>query len=264
MNILKKFEENENLFLYSKSDDYYFKIQYVPRKGETELTKSLGRHQVDYEGKISPDYWVDIPSFSTAMTAIERSIKLLGIYFETQKPEKLIGRILETTSNETNLVIDFFLGSGTTTAVAQKLGRKWIGIEMGDHFWTVVIPRMKKVLFYDKSGISKEKDVKERYNENKAGGFFKYQILEQYEDMLDNLEINTLDNEQMEVELRDKYLALFSEYETRDNPSLLNIDQLKNPFSYKLKVNLEEVGTGGNCSRLPETFNYLLGLKVKN
>ncbi|MDD3632360.1 MAG: DNA methyltransferase [Candidatus Syntrophosphaera sp.] len=262
----KKFKENhENLFLYSKSDDYYFKIQYVPRKGETELTKSLGRHQVDYEGKISPDYWVDIPSFSTAMTAIERSIKLLGIYFETQKPEKLIGRILETTSNETNLVIDFFLGSGTTTAVAQKLGRKWIGIEMGDHFWTVVIPRMKKVLFYDKSGISKEKDVKERYNENKAGGFFKYQILEQYEDTLDNLEINTLDNEQMEVELRDKYLLrYFLEYETRDNPSLLNIDQLKNPFSYKLKVNLEEVGEPEEIVvDLPETFNYLLGLKVK-
>jgi len=68
--------------------------------------------------------------------------------------------------------MDFFLGSGTTTAVAQKLRRKWIGIEMGDHFWTVIIPRMKKVLFYDKSGISKDKDVKKIYNENQAGGFF--------------------------------------------------------------------------------------------
>ena len=262
----KKFKENhENLFLYSRSDDYYFKIQYVPRKGETELTKSLGRHQVDYEGKISPDYWVDIPSFSTAMTAGERSIKLLRIYFETQKPEKLIGRILETTSNESNLVMDFFLGSGTTTAVAQKLGRKWIGIEMGDHFWTVVMPRMKKVLFYDRSGISKEKDVKERYNENKAGGFFKYQILEQYEDTLDNLEINTIDNEQMELEFGDKYLLrYFLEYETKDNPSLLNIEKLQSPFSYKLKVNLEEVGEPEEMVvDLPETFNYLLGIKVK-
>jgi len=46
------------------------------------------------------------------------------------------------------------------------------------------LPRMKKVLFFDKSGISKEKDVKEKYNENNAGGFFKYYELEQYEDVL--------------------------------------------------------------------------------
>ena len=44
-------------------------------------------------------------------------------------------------------------------------------VEMGEHFYTVVLPRMKKVLAYDKSEISKEKDVKEKYNENNAGGF---------------------------------------------------------------------------------------------
>jgi hypothetical protein len=73
--------------------------------------------------------------------------------------------------------MDFFLGSGTTTAVAHKLGRKWLGVEMGEHFYTVVLPRMKKVLAGDKSGISKE--VKWQ-----GGGFFKYYELEQYEDTL--------------------------------------------------------------------------------
>ena len=185
--------------------------------------------------------------------------------FQTRNSEILLKRVSESTSNESNLVMDFFLGSGTTTAVAQKLGRKWIGIEMGDHFWTVVMPRMKKVLFYDKSGISKEKDVKERYNENKAGGFFKYQVLEQYEDTLDNLEINNLEKEQIELEFGDKYLLrYFLEYETKANPSLLNIDKLQSPFSYKLKVNLEEVGEPEEMVvDLPETFNYLLGIKVK-
>ena len=81
--------------------------------------------------------------------------------------------------------MDFFSGSGTTTAVAHKLKRKWIGIEMGEHFYTVILPRMKKVLAYDKSGISKEKDVREKYNEKNAGGFFKYYELEQYEETLD-------------------------------------------------------------------------------
>jgi len=197
--------------------------------------------------------WCDIPGYHSNWD------------FPTENSEILLKRVIESTSDEGNLVMDFFLGSGTTTAVAHKLGRKWIGIEMGDHFWTVVMPRMKKVLFYDKSGISKEKDVKERYNENKAGGFFKYQVLEQYEDTLDNLEINNLEKEQMELEFGNKYLLrYFLEYETKANPSLLNIDKLQSPFSYKLKVNLEEVGEPEEMVvDLPETFNYLLGIKVK-
>src|SRR5690606_30972110 len=94
--------------------------------------------------------------------------------FPTENSEILLKRVIESTSNEGNLVMYFFLGSGTTTAVAHKLGRRWIGIEMGEHFYTVVLPRMKKVLAYDKSGISREKDVKEKYNKDNAGGFFKY------------------------------------------------------------------------------------------
>ena len=180
-----KFKENhETLLLYSKDEYYYFQIQYVPRKGDEDLKKRIGKYELNYEGKISPDYWVDIPSFATAMTSGERSVKMIGLYFETQKPEKLLKRVIETVSNEDDLVMDFFLGSGTTTATAHKLKRKWIGIEMGEHFYSVVLPRMKKVLFFDKSGISKEKDVKEKYNENNAGGFFKYYELEQYEDVL--------------------------------------------------------------------------------
>ncbi|MFQ6071240.1 MAG: DNA methyltransferase, partial [Methanosarcinales archaeon] len=116
--------------------------------------------------------WIDIPGYSQAQ------------HFPTENSEILLKRVIESTSNKGDLVLDFFLGSGTTTAVAHKLGRKWIGVEMGEHFYSVVLPRMKKVLAYDKSGISKEKDVKENYNKNKAGGFFKYYDLEQYEQTL--------------------------------------------------------------------------------
>lgn len=162
--------------------------------------------------------------------------------FQTENSEILLKRVIASTSNESDLIMDFFLGSGTTTAVAHKLKRKWIGVEMGEHFWSVVLPRMKKVLAYDKSGISKEKDVKEKYNEKTAGGFFKYHILEQYEDSLDNIELK--ENKQAQLKFGDDYLLkYFLDYETRENPSLLNIEHLKNPFSYKLKVNLEEVGS---------------------
>jgi len=104
--------------------------------------------------------------------------------FPTENSEAPLKRVIESTSNEGDLVMDFFLGSGTTTAVAHKLKRKWIGVEMGEHFYTIVLPRMKKVLAYDKSGISKEEDVKEKYNKNNAGGFFKYYELEQFEEIL--------------------------------------------------------------------------------
>jgi len=203
--------------------------------------------------KILKNNWTDIPGYTRKWG------------FLTENSEILLKRVIESTSDERNLVMDFFLGSGTTTAVAHKLGRKWIGIEMGDHFWSVVMPRMKKVLFYDQSGISKEKDVQENYNEKKAGGFFQYQVLEQYEDTLDNLEIREPEGEQIDLSLSDEYLLrYFIDYETRENSSLLNIEKLKTPFSYKLKVNLEEVGEPREVIvDLPETFNYLLGLKVK-
>ncbi|MGB9681145.1 MAG: site-specific DNA-methyltransferase [Minisyncoccia bacterium] len=124
--------------------------------------KTVGSNWTDIPGYVSPPKWG----------------------FSTENHEKLLKRVIETASNEGDLVMDFFLGSGTTIAVAHKLKRKWIGVEMGEHFYSVVLPRMKKVLAYDKSGISKEKDVKEKYNENNAGGFFKYYELEQYEDVL--------------------------------------------------------------------------------
>ena len=142
----------------------YIDLQGNLVKGEPEMLQSA------YE--IIDTSWLDIPGYSTTWN------------FRTENSEILLKRVIESTSNEGDLVLDFFLGSGTTTAVAHKLGRKWIGIEMGEHFYSVVLPRMKKVLAYDKSGISKEKDVKEKYNQQKAGGFFKYYELEQYEDTL--------------------------------------------------------------------------------
>ncbi len=116
--------------------------------------------------------WTDIASFV-------QSSRITG-----ENTEAVVKRSILATSDPGDIVMDFFLGSGTTVAVAHKLGRKWIGVEMGEHFWSVVLPRMKKVLFYDKSGISKDSDVREHYNHKSAGGFFKYYELEQYEQTL--------------------------------------------------------------------------------
>jgi len=101
--------------------------------------------------------------------------------FKTQKPEELIKRIIKCSTVDDSIILDFFLGSGTTTAVAHKLGRKWIGVEMGEHFCNVVLPRMKEVLAgqgnHEPCGITKNVNWQ-------GGGFFKYYELEQYEEAL--------------------------------------------------------------------------------
>jgi adenine specific DNA methylase Mod len=99
----------------------------------------------------------------------------------TQKVETLMQRIIKASSNEKSLVMDFFSGSGTTINTAHKLGRKWIGVEMGEHFDTVNIPRIKRTLAGIISGISKEL---EKENNLKKGGIVKYYSLETYEDVL--------------------------------------------------------------------------------
>lgn len=74
--------------------------------------------------------------------------------FGTPKPERLMQRILHIASNPGDLVLDSFLGSGTTAAVAHKMGRRWIGIEMGDHAETHCKPRLDKVIAGEQGGVS--------------------------------------------------------------------------------------------------------------
>ena len=74
--------------------------------------------------------------------------------FSTPKPEQLVGLALHIATNPGDLILDSFLGSGTTAAVAHKMGRRWIGIEMGEHARTHCQPRLKKVVDGEQGGIS--------------------------------------------------------------------------------------------------------------
>ena len=85
----------------------------------------------------------------------ENRAVLPSAYFDTPKPEKLLGRILEIATAPGDLVLDSFLGSGTTAAVAHKMNRRWIGIEMGEHAVTHCAPRLAKVIEGEQGGISK-------------------------------------------------------------------------------------------------------------
>ena len=74
--------------------------------------------------------------------------------FGTPKPEKLMQRIITLATNENDIILDSFLGSGTTAAVAHKMGRRYIGIEMGEHAVTHCVPRLRKVIEGEQGGIS--------------------------------------------------------------------------------------------------------------
>ncbi len=88
--------------------------------------------------------------------------------FDTPKPERLMQRIIEIASNPGDLILDSFAGSGTTSAVAHKMGRRWIVVELGEHADTLIVPRMKKVIDgQDAGGVTDA-------SKWKGGGGFRY------------------------------------------------------------------------------------------
>ena len=185
-----------------------------------------------------------------------------------KKPEALVARLYEMGSDIGELTLDFFAGSGTALAAAQKLGRRWIGVEAADYFDEKPLRRMKNVLFGEQRGISQKCSWK-------GGGAFKVVRLESYEDALNNLETRRTDKQQQLLDtpeaqgvdgLKEQYILRYMlDVETRGSQSLLNVQAFTDPTAYKLKVKRP----GSDESRevnvdLLETFNWLIGLTVQH
>ena len=121
-------------------------------------------------GKLPTNFW---PYAETGHTD-EAKKEILALFgndvFATPKPERLIRRILHIATNPGDLVLDSFLGSGTTAAAAHKMGRRYIGIEMGEHALTHCVPRLRKVIEGEQGGIS------EAVNWKGGGGFRFYRL----------------------------------------------------------------------------------------
>ncbi|MER8125478.1 site-specific DNA-methyltransferase [Acinetobacter nosocomialis] len=120
-----------------------------------------------------------------------------GKGFDSPKPEELLERIIHIATNEDDLVLDSFAGSGTTGAVAQKMGRRWIMVELGEHCHTHIIPRLQKVIDgEDKGGVT------ESTGWQGGGGFRYYKLAPSLmkKDQWDNWVINPEYNQEMLVE----------------------------------------------------------------
>jgi len=130
--------QHDTILYYTKLDTYTFNKQYIPYReeyikkmfrykdenGRLYRKRRGGKQFLDEKpGNIVGDVWDDIFSFQTTT----RSKEYLG--YPTQKPEKLLERIILASSNQGDLIADFFCGSGTTLSVADRLNRKWIGVD---------------------------------------------------------------------------------------------------------------------------------------
>lgn len=243
-------------------EDYNF---YIEKYGEDGKIRAM---KIDVKEKIFPigDVWNDIYSFNQSEMRTSENISFL-----TQKPENLLRRIIQSTSEIGDIIMDYFAGSGTTLVVAHKLKRRWIGIEFADYFDEFyftegekklgLMGRLKIVLNGDKEFIAIDKKRRSHLSKDinwQGGGFFKYQVLEQYEDSLENIEF-----EQRELrEFPDYFVKYMLDFETRNSKIFLNIDALEDPFNYKIKV-IENYETKVVNVDLVETFNYLIGLHVE-
>ena len=110
----------------------------------------------DQIGRPIESIWYSKDSGTTRIASNELKCLLDQELFSTPKPEKLLQRIIHIASNEDDLVLDFHLGSGTTAAVAHKMGRRYIGIEQMDYINDITVPRLQKVIEGEQGGISKD------------------------------------------------------------------------------------------------------------
>lgn len=138
--------KHDSIFFYAKTKYTQFNIQRIPHKsglhgrgglGFKTSNSNVSLDELENKGKILEDWWFDI----TPVGRLKN--ELLG--YPTQKPEALLERIITASSNEGDLIADFFCGSGTTLAVAQKLNRDWIGVDIGEESIKTIRDRMIKL-----------------------------------------------------------------------------------------------------------------------
>ena len=183
------------------------------------------------------------------------------------KAPGLIEKILRIGCKSRNTVLDYFAGSGTTGHAVINLNRedggqrRFILVEMGEYFATVMLPRIKKVMFSPEWKDGKPKRMATGEEVERSPRVVKYQRLESYEDTLNNIEF---DNSAGQHAFRfDDYLIQYMlQWETKQSATLLNVEKMTCPFTYKLSTYCDGE-TRETIADIPETFNYLLGLGVR-
>ena len=239
--------KHDDILYYSKTEKNEYHIQYIKHKsgvhnsgqvfGNTDTDENF-KAEAEAQGKKLEDFWLDI--YSTDRYRSEM------LNFVGQKPEALIERILSIGTSESDIVLDYHLGSGTTAAVAHKMNRQYIGIEQLDYGENDSVVRLQNVINGDQTGISKS------VNWQGGGSFVYLELAKKNETALEQIsDCKSL------VELTESFDELCSKYFLHYNVRVkefrkeieserfkqLNLKQQKEMFSRMLDLNQLYVNT---------------------
>jgi adenine-specific DNA-methyltransferase len=250
-------------------------------KGDIQVIQKAARWEVSKKsripkGKKPKTLWKDGRHSATTF-GTKLLIDILGPNYGFSYPKSvhLVRDAISNWISDDSLILDYFGGSGTTGHAVVQLNRedqgsrKYILVEMGSYFATVLKPRLKKVVFSEnwEMGVPKPQvnpnDPNNPYNG--VSHCIKMLRLESYEDALDNIEFNSVAAPVAELGLefrRDYELRYALDWESKDCPTRMAVEQLDTPFDYTLTLRRES-GTVEVKPDLPETFAYLIGLHTR-
>lgn len=272
------------------------KIEKNWHRGHPRIATEPEEYRVRREGKsISIDFktrmdedsmpstWWEKNEYASANYGAAELKELFGDKpFDFPKALSLVIDCLKAANAQQNSVIlDYFAGSGTTGHAVINLNRedggrrKFVLVEVGNYFETVLLPRIKKVTFAPQWNDGKPQRSATQEQAERSPRVIKVIRLESYEDALNNLETRRTLTQQKLLEgaatqevdsFRERYMLRYMlDVETRGSQSLLNIQAFQDPTAYKMKV--KRLGSDESCEvniDLLETFNCLTGLKVKH
>ena len=151
------------------------------KSGKSKPQAKLFLSETKEKGSSIRTWWDNCGTATEATKELQKLFETKNT-FDTPKPEKLLKRIIDMSTNPNDIVLDYHLGSGTTCAVAHKMGRRWIGIEQMDYIEDITKTRLQKVLDGEQGGISKAVDWQ-------GGGSFCYFELKKYNQYLSLIHI---------------------------------------------------------------------------
>jgi len=237
----------------------------VTYNGQTERWTPYEKIR-DEKKSIGWSTWLD--SFGINADAT-RTLKALFGYkaFDTPKPLQLIEWFLKLHSDDDGICLDPFAGSGVTghavisTNRESCCNRRFILIEMGSCFDSVILPYIKKVTFTPEWKDGQPRRMATAEEAERSPRIVKVIRLESYEDALNNIAFDEASG-QMALQFNDYLLQYMLKWETRASETLLNVEKLARPLDYSLHIHADGQ-TRQKLVDVPETFNYLLGLHVQ-
>lgn len=223
--------------------------------------------EIEEKGQVATTWWSDIETTTDGTRLLQEFMGDKS--FNNPKPIGLIQRIAQLAAGADDFFLDYFAGSGTTGHAVINLNRadggrrKFILVEMAGYFDTVLLPRLKKVTFTPEWREGKPARMATPEEAQRSPRILKAIRLESYEDALNNLAFDEEAGAAMRDALGEEYLLRYMlHWESRESPTMLNLEQLRAPFEYQLTLH-RDGETRARTIDLPETFNYLLGLTVE-